>query len=225
MLLRVQLKIHKRKLQVNKRKAASTRRFDLALNPYLDAILTRRSSRREFANSRPFDKSESWITGNNRTWKLADKFVKRKGWNATHLDPRTKGTKKLIEKFSSLLSFLSWTDRSTLLTSGIKSGFPSSSCAGEMCGNSHNRAKPSHGTGLKAESPLNFSPRVPCRFTTGGAWCVSQGNSPPRSAIRSGFNVEGSGHSCIRGPVIHRRRSPTLSLPSLYDRKSYAGCT
>lgn len=36
MLLRVQLKIHKRKLQVNKRKAASTRRFDLALNPYLD---------------------------------------------------------------------------------------------------------------------------------------------------------------------------------------------
>lgn len=119
----------------------------------------------------------------------------------------------MIEKFSSLLSFLSWTDRSTLLTSGIKSGFPSSSCAGEMCGNSHNRAKPSHGTGLKAESPLNFSPRVPCRFTTGGAWCVSQGNSPPRSAIRSGFNVEGSGHSCIRGPVIHRRRSPTLSSP------------
>lgn len=42
---------------------------------------------------------------------------------------------------------------------------------------------------------------------------MSQGNSPPRSAIRSGFNVEGSGHSCIRGPVIHRRRSPTLSSP------------
>lgn len=107
--------------------------------------------------------------------------------------------------FSSLF-LSSTTDRSILLTSGIKSGFPSRS-VGEIArtrGNSHKRAKPSHGTGLK---PLNFSPRVPCRFTT-EEWCVSQGNSPPRSAIRSGFNVEGSGHSCIRGPVIHRRRSP-----------------
>lgn len=160
MLLRVQLKIHKRKLQVNKRKAASTRRFDLALNPYLDAILTRRSSRREFANSRPFDKSESWITGNNRTWKLADKFVKRKGWNATHLDPQTKGTKKLIEKFSSLLSFLSWTDRSTLLTSGIKSGFPSSSCAGEIVREfpQEGKAIPWHGV-KSGESAQLLTPR------------------------------------------------------------------